>query len=174
MNENGTFPGKYKTYGANYWVVSCRDDTTLVPSGQEEYIAFDFSSCRYAWVPYTTSQPLPHGAVKGGFAGGVGLFIARGYETHNNGQVIPATGYYNPATQRGYFKLSDFCDTRDTMEILVLLWQWWAHFCKLLANWWKYLCDICGRRHGHKRNILFPIVPTCRTLFTLIPIPTLI
>ena len=122
VNENGTYPGKYKLYGTKR-VLSCRDETTLVPSGQEEYLAFDFSSCRYVWVPFITSQSVPPGAVVGGFADGVGLFIAKAHLANNNGLVIPATGYYNSATKRGYFKISGFCDTTNTMELLVLLWK---------------------------------------------------
>ena len=75
------------------------------------------AGCPLFWVPYTGGDPLPNGAVVGGYlSDGAATYIAR---KHYSTDI--ACGYYNTEMEKIYFA-SGAARTSSTMELLVLIW----------------------------------------------------
>ena len=76
------------------------------------------ADCPLFWVPYTGGNPLPVGAVAGGYlVNGKTTYIAR---MEDNGHM--SFGYYNTDTEIMHY-VSGHAKYSNTMEILILIWH---------------------------------------------------
>ena len=74
------------------------------------------AGCPLFWVPYTGGDPLPSGAVVGGYlTDGTATYVARTYFLSD----VP-NGYHNTETEKIYYA-SEGAKISSTMEILVLI-----------------------------------------------------
>ena len=80
------------------------------------------TGCVVTWVPFTAGDPVPDGAVEGGYLDNDGviqnLYITSVLKTQHNCIVF---GYYNPATELGYAE--DFDVFTYTDMNLLILWS---------------------------------------------------
>ena len=143
---DSSYPGKFKRYGR--LDVSACDETTKIGGGIEEYLAVDYTSCMFAWVPFNNTDEVPEDAVKGGFDGEDELIVARVFYPNQSGMPATSIGYYNPTTRVGYFYVTGVCGAWDTMEILTLLWdqwKWYLFSCEWgMSPCWPLLCLLSG------------------------------
>ena len=74
--------------------------------------------CSVAWVSYTVGNPLPRGAVEGGYLSSLGVtYCMRVWVAYGQG-LTQALGYYAPVTGLGYYVWLG-SKTATQMEILV-------------------------------------------------------
>ena len=112
--------GKFLAYsgGLHIWVNNQGTMTSVNHgSGNIVEVLTTVSGCPLFWVPYTGGDPLPSGAVVGGYlTNGKATYVAR---KHYSTDV--AGGYYNTESELVYFA-SGAARTSGTMEVLVLIW----------------------------------------------------
>ena len=92
------------------------NEDTVVKDDQGEVLLMD-SECPWKWIPYTSPNILPGGAVEGGYdLNKEPLYVARAKfgDTYS-------IGYYMSSKLRGYFVISGEVKTRTVMDILVIL-----------------------------------------------------
>ena len=72
--------------------------------GEKEYLDVQ-PGCKVSWVSFTSGDPIPDGAVQGGYLDNNGspqpVYVMGAI---SNGRNCKAYGYYNPDTERGYFE----------------------------------------------------------------------
>ena len=82
------------------------------------YLLVVSDSCSVAWVPYSAGNPLPRGAVKGGYLDSLGTtYCIRVSDMHTT-EPAHVFGYYVPSIGFGYYAWWG-CKTTTQMEILV-------------------------------------------------------
>ena len=113
--SSGLFPGKCKL-STLFTIIIAVDENTYVSDDRGEILLVD-SACFWTWIPYTSPDVLPIGAVAGGQ--GVSkepLYVARAL--FGNTYSI---GYYKSSKLHGCFMIRNNVTTTTAMEILVIL-----------------------------------------------------
>ena len=114
---NAIIVGKYVVKSGHFFGVNADGLVMNIDSDNVEVLTID-EVCTCTWLPYTSGEVLPTGAVIGGnLVSGSPLYVAKMY---NNGLGISAFGYYSTESSMGYYELLGARAT-STMDILVIL-----------------------------------------------------
>ena len=113
--DTGLYPGKCKFSQLSTIKITI-DDGTVVSDDHGEILLVD-SACLCTWIPYTSPNVLPVGAVAGGHdISKEPLYVARAML-----EDIYSIGYYKSSKLLGYFVFRNAVNTTTAMEILVIL-----------------------------------------------------
>ena len=111
--------GKYTTHPSSPSIlVNYRGEQLRIVHGSGTVVEVlnTIAGCPLFWVPYTGGDPLPSGAVVGGYIADVTpTYVARKQYSTNL-----ACGYYNTECEMIHYESSG-ARTSSTMELLVLL-----------------------------------------------------
>ena len=105
-------------YDQHIWVNDQGGPVSYYESDVVVEVLTTLADCPLFWVPYTGGNPLPVGAVAGGYlVNGKTTYIAR---PEDGGHV--SFGYYNIDTEIMYYVSGD-AKHSNTMDILILIWH---------------------------------------------------
>ena len=121
-SSGNTLPGKYQraTNGPEgVWTILNGQRYT---AGTIEVLDVQ-SDCHVTWVSFTTGDPIPHGAVIGGFLASrdFKLYVMRGKVQHG-GNMFIVFGYYDTANKKGYMEYHGLRVVME-MDILISIWN---------------------------------------------------
>ena len=115
-----TLPGKYqrRTNGPDgVWTILNGQKYT---AGTIEVLDVQ-SDCHVTWMSFAAGDPIPHGAVNGGYLASRDskLYVMRGKVQHG-GSMYTVIGYYDTKTGRGYLEYEG-SHVLTEMDILILI-----------------------------------------------------
>ena len=113
--NSGLYPGK-QNRGSTLDIIIVMYEDIIVSDKRGEILLVD-SACLWEWIPYTSPNILPVGAVEGGYdPKQEPLYVARA-----RFENFYSTGYYKASNMLGYFMIWGEVRTAYTMDILVIL-----------------------------------------------------
>ena len=132
VSSSNVLPGKYLHASGKVWTVFDGNEVNSVDGSSTKEILDVRPGCQLTWMPFSTGDPIPVGAVEGGLLANNGaiLYVMRGpAETYTG-----IFGYYDPKTPLGILPHKGTVTVTE-MELLVVLWS--------LFNWtWRI--DLCS------------------------------
>ena len=147
--NTGLYPGKHLRF-AHFQTIVVVDENTQVQDLQSEILLVD-QACYWKWVPYTSPNDMPVGAIKAGYdVNGESLYVARAVV---NGYY--SIGNYRPSRMKGYFGIFGAIKTLNTMDILIILWSI-CHSSLTSVSRWNINADDCK---ANVPSIFNPFVP---------------
>ena len=82
--------------------------------------------CKVSWIPFTSGDPIPNGAVQGGYLYNSDIpqpiYVMGAIKT---GSSCTAYGYYDPGTRRGYF---EYWGVNECTEMFLMIIDWYYFF----------------------------------------------
>ena len=128
--DGAAIVGKLAVNSGQFWA-NIKGQGIDVPSGSEVEVLTVDDACTWIWLPYTSGEALPVGAVIGGHLGsGSPIYVAKMVD-HQYGKL--AIGYYSTEIDLGNYELHG-AKTTTTMDILVMLWMWSKIMHEFLLN----------------------------------------
>ena len=125
--NNETLPGKFFIHNLNVKTVSLVNGPVEVIKSSDSAMEFLVVSdtCSVAWVPHVAGNPMPPGAVVGGWtSNSTPLIVAALWTTKtNNMNKKYSYGYYVPESQLGYVSVGGEVTTNTSVDIMVEIWD---------------------------------------------------
>ena len=113
--DSAMFPGKHQLF-SGFDIIIAVDDNRIVKDDIGEVLLVN-SGCLFAWIPYSSLDKLPVGALVGGYdASKEPLHIARAVF-----EGFYSIGYYKSSKSLAYFMIYGEARTSNIMDILVNL-----------------------------------------------------